>query len=359
MPNGKEIFDNFSQAKPQIIRVWFDLISQRLPPENLFLQLSDQRALFYLDLHLYYIVCASALSDPTFYLNYVSWVKRMIEARNHPLSFVNINFECIKDAFKLTLPPHIFTLFEPLLIEGEKRLIQNTSPIPEFYYQKPGDQQIARKYLELIVNGKKSDVIMFVEDLIKNKMTLSELYQEIITPSQYEIGRLWEMNQISVAQEHLATAISQYLMGTLFSRIPLNLPRKHPCPRIIGVCVGSELHELGLRMLMDLFELHGWDTIFLGANTPVKDLMQMLKTDPVDVLAISVTMISHLPDLLELIPLVKTLGEKRPRIIVGGYPFNQNRILWQFADADGYAANFEAALSITTNWVNKGGTKKK
>jgi len=37
---------------------------------------------------------------------------------------------------------------------------------------------------------------------------------------------------------------------------------------ILSVCPGMELHEMGARIVADLFENHGWDSIFLGAAVP-------------------------------------------------------------------------------------------
>lgn len=34
--------------------------------------------------------------------------------------------------------------------------------------------------------------------------------------------------------------------------------------------MGSELHEIGARMVADLFEYHGWDSIYLGAVVPAE-----------------------------------------------------------------------------------------
>ena len=37
---------------------------------------------------------------------------------------------------------------------------------------------------------------------------------------------------------------------------------------MVATCIGGELHEIGIRMVADFFEMEGWDTYYLGANTP-------------------------------------------------------------------------------------------
>ncbi|MDZ7776615.1 MAG: hypothetical protein U5L09_13885 [Bacteroidales bacterium] len=37
---------------------------------------------------------------------------------------------------------------------------------------------------------------------------------------------------------------------------------------MVAATVGGELHEMGIRMVADFFEMEGWDTWYLGANAP-------------------------------------------------------------------------------------------
>jgi len=39
-------------------------------------------------------------------------------------------------------------------------------------------------------------------------VSVPELYLEVIRPAQYEIGRLWQANLVTVAEEHVATSVS-------------------------------------------------------------------------------------------------------------------------------------------------------
>jgi methanogenic corrinoid protein MtbC1 len=353
MTPPKEIFEFISQNTSKISETWYKLISNNIPPENMFSKIALQRAMFYFDMHLHYIVGAVVLSDPTFYTNYTLWTKRMIESRNQQLSFLKINFECIKVALKMCIPQDYFIEIEPILNAGEKILDLATPSIPDFHYEIPYDKTLAQKYIELVVKGKKFEAMALVEEQLTQGVSISKIYQELLTPCQYEIGRLWETNRISVAQEHLATAITQYIMGNLFPRLHKQILPQTSKPKILGVCIGPELHELGLRMLMDLFEFNGWDTTFLGANNPIDDLITLIKAEKFDVLAISIAMVSRIKEVQMTIEKIHNLDGPKPKILVGGYPFNQNKNLWKIVNADGYAENFDNALIQALNWVKK------
>ena len=69
--------------------------------------------------------------------------------------------------------------------------------------------------------------------------------------------RLWQINKITVAQEHYFTATSKLIMSQLYSRI---FASNKNGLKFIAVCVNEELHEVGIRMVSNILELDGWDT---------------------------------------------------------------------------------------------------
>ena len=46
---------------------------------------------------------------------------------------------------------------------------------------------------------------------------LHSLYVDLIQPTQYRVGELWEAGKISVAAEHLATATNSYVASTSYA----------------------------------------------------------------------------------------------------------------------------------------------
>ena len=96
---------------------------------------------------------------------------------------------------------------------------------------------------------------------------VKDIYQRVFQPTQHEIGRLWQTNQISVAQEHYCTAATQLAMAQLY---PYTFSAERSGRRLVAACVSGELHEIGARIVADLFEMAGWDTYYLGANTPTR-----------------------------------------------------------------------------------------
>jgi methanogenic corrinoid protein MtbC1 len=120
---------------------------------------------------------------------------------------------------------------------------------------------------------------------------------------------------------------------------------------VVATCVGGELHEIGVRMVADFFEMEGWDSYYLGANTPAVAILHALDERRADVLAISATMTFHVSAVTELIGRVRAHARAsggartRPLILVGGYPFTVAPDLWRQVGADGSARDARDAVA--------------
>ena len=83
------------------------------------------------------------------------------------------------------------------------------------------------------------------------------------------------MNLLSVAQEHYCTAATQLVMSQLYPRIFSTERRGRT---LVAARVADDLHEIGLRMVADFFEMEGWDTFYVGATFVVN--LRAARLDP-------------------------------------------------------------------------------
>ena len=172
-------------------------------------------------------------------------------------------------------------------------------------------------YLRHLLAGDRQTCLGIVADLMDRGVDLKSIYLGLFERSMHEVGELWETNNISVATEHIATAITENAMSLLH---PIIFASERCGRKAIVSCVANEYHQVGGKMVADLFELNGWDGYFLGANTPIKDLLQMVAEKKPDLICLSLTLYANLPDLLRHI---QTLHEAFPStpILVGGQAF--------------------------------------
>ena len=95
-------------------------------------------------------------------------------------------------------------------------------------------------------------------------------FGEVFGPALVEIGERWERGELSVAQEHLASATVRSALQRLLADGRGNV-------RGVAVlaCAPGERHEVGLLMLAVLLRADGWQVAYLGADTPPDDALAL------------------------------------------------------------------------------------
>ena len=202
---------------------------------------------------------------------------------------------------------------------------------------------LAAAYLDAVLEGSRHRARTVVDRARADGVDSRALYLHIFQPALREVGRLWQENRITVADEHLATAITQALMSQLYAEMFSSGAAARRT--LIAACMDAERHEVGLRMVCDLLEMQGWDTTFLGATGPSDSLAAMVRERRPDVLALSVSLAPHVPRLARTIRgLRESLGEATPVIVVGGRPFLDQPALTASVGADIVANDADEAV---------------
>jgi diguanylate cyclase (GGDEF)-like protein len=129
---------------------------------------------------------------------------------------------------------------------------------------------LARRYGDALRIAQTAAAEQVVDDALAAGLTPSAIQSLIIEPAMVRIGQLWEADAITVADEHLATAVSQAVLVKLFDR--LSIARARSRERVLLAAVEGQHHVLGLRMIADVMEGAGFDVLYLGADVPVDAL---------------------------------------------------------------------------------------
>ena len=204
---------------------------------------------------------------------------------------------------------------------------------------------LAAEYLAALLSSDHDKPSQLILDSFRNGVNIQEIYLQVLQPVQYEIGRLWHTGAISVAHEHFASSVTQLVMAQLYPFICVTAQEKVK-GIIVAVCVSGELHEIGIRMVADFFEMEGWSTHFLGANMSTNDIVEMLHTHKADLLALSASMSSNVVKAKQVITAVRSSQAHNTKVMVGGHAFNSVPDLWKQVDADYFAENAESALRL-------------
>lgn len=174
-----------------------------------------------------------------------------------------------------------------------------------------------RHYLEGLLNNDRQQCRDHFEKWLDSDAELRTLYEGLVQRSLYDVGNLWERGRISVATEHLATAITESLLNLAYPRL---FARPRQGKSAIIACVANEYHQIGGKIVADIFELHGWNGYFLGANTPVQAVKAIIEEKHPDVVVLSVTLSFNLDTVVSAAAEIRAAFPEIP-ILVGGQAF--------------------------------------
>lgn len=171
------------------------------------------------------------------------------------------------------------------------------------------------RYLKAQLAGDRREAVrLVVEDGLGAGLSVIALHADVIGAAQDEIGRLWQQNRVTIAQEHMASAISHLSLAALFERA---MPGPPLGKKLVLACVEGEYHDLPARLVADFLDLDGFDVRYLGANVPHDDLVRMVVAETPHAIGLSITMSFNVPALRTAVARIREVTA-RP-IFVGGH----------------------------------------
>jgi len=104
-----------------------------------------------------------------------------------------------------------------------------------------------------------------------------EFVHRVALPLMRLVGEAWHQGTLSVAQEHMTSALLRNLLGAL---IPLHR-RSSPVAKLLFATPGGEHHEFGILLSAMLAAGGGLGIIYLGTNLPAEEILTVArKTAP-------------------------------------------------------------------------------
>jgi DNA-binding transcriptional MerR regulator len=126
-------------------------------------------------------------------------------------------------------------------------------------------------------------------DRLFGTLTVETVLRDVLLPYLRELGERWKSGAASVAQEHFA---SNVIRGRL-----AGLGRgwgDSQGPRAVLACAPDEQHDIPLLAFGVVLNRHGWRIGYLGASTPVDDLVRLAGATHPDLVVVSATRPEHL-----------------------------------------------------------------
>jgi methanogenic corrinoid protein MtbC1 len=204
-------------------------------------------------------------------------------------------------------------------------------------------QADVERFVDHLARRDRKAAVRHALGLLEAGVTIQDVVQGLLGSAQAEVGRRWEVNQWSVADEHAATAISDAVLGALGWRIEATEDQGH----VVVTCAEGEWHSLPARMAAEVLRQYGWQVTFLGASTPADHLRRFIA----EVGAVAVVVSCSVPIFLG--------GAKRSiqaahaaeiPALVGGRAFGPDDLRARRLGADGWAPDAVAAAHLLMVW---------
>lgn len=284
------------------------------------------------------------------FVEQVAWARIAFEARGVPAVDLHRSLVVLSQTLEHELPaedraPVLATL------NASIDLFANPSAEPLTALKTSNKHgELAARYLLAILEGDRQRASDLVLRAVHQGLPAIDVYEHILQPVQVELGRMWHLSELTVAEEHFATATSKLVMAQL---LPL-LPKK---PRngkvLLAASVEGNAHDMGVQMVADFFEMEGYRSIFLGPSVPAADMVTAVEHFSVDIVAISAalpTQLRAVEDTVQGMRHAESELVRKAKVIVGGPAFAHTGDLWREVGADALARTPRDAIEAAQRW---------
>ena len=281
-------------------------------------------------------------------LDYLRWLASVLAARAIPGEHLALSLDWLADFFVAHMNAADGAIVKAALHAARKNFVA-ASGVPLVPPRPPEPTQEAVAFQAALLAGNQREALAIVNRCMDGGHTLIDVEVHIIQAAMYQIGEKWQANQITVAQEHIATAIVQSVMTAALLR---STPPALISKSVLLACVAGNQHSIGLRMVADSFQLAGWEIQYLGADVPTASLVQQIGNWSPNLVGLSLSFAQHLPVVRDIISQLRVrFGSARPPVIIGGLAINRFDVLAGVVGADAHAFDAQSAIGAATRIV--------
>lgn len=290
---------------------------------------------------------AVAAGEPALFTARVLWSRQAMKARAQEARLLGDSLNSLRAVLAANLPAE---LVNEALACVDDAIDQYRQELPEAQVSQldPGipTQRLALLYLQATLEGNVRHAMEIVLDAIDSGLRPEHAITQVLLPSQGEIGHLWHLDHVTIAEEHLVTTTTQRLMAIIVQRAPRAPDRGFTA---VAASIAGNPHEIGIRAISYLLELDGWRTIYLGPDVPRDNLPAAIHFFDADIALLSIALSSQLPRLGDTINAIRAKAAENVRIMVGGNAFRDAPDAWRQLGADGFARDADEALKVAAS----------
>lgn len=189
--------------------------------------------------------------------------------------------------------------------------------------------EIYNEFIQYLTKQDKENCVKYIlKCLDEKKVTIVELYEDILTKSLNSIGCEIDNEKVCIWKEHVRSSIIRTIIENCYKYVLLEVQNKIN-KKVFVMCPDGETHELGARIVADYFTMKGLDTVYVGSSTPKAEFIDVINYIKPDYIALSVTNYFNLVEAKKVINEIRN-KDKKVKIIVGGNAFKNRDNINEF-----------------------------
>lgn len=203
------------------------------------------------------------------------------------------------------------------------------------------------RYLNLLLLGKEAEAVTMIESLATSKNRIIDLIESVIVQALYGLGQKWQDGIVDVAREHYGTEISRKIVTSIGNKLStgIQLDKKAIC-----LTLYTEEHHIGLLIISEYLKAMGYQTYYIGGNTPTDAVLKIIEEIEPDLIAFSITLENHVEGLKDLVKIIREHASKKQfKIIAGGQGIKGDFI----QGIDGIAKDYTGLNDLIHEFSNK------
>lgn len=201
---------------------------------------------------------------------------------------------------------------------------------------------IYNEFVSLLEIEDKENAVNLILSLLEDgKIDIVTLYTDVLAPSLNNMVYNVEKDEGCIWKEHVRSSIIRTIVECCYPYVIKEKAYKDTnSGKVIVICPPDEQHDIGARMVSDFFTLCGYDTIFVGSNTPKNEFLNAINFVNPKYLAISVTNYYNLVAVKDTIEKIRNSTNNKLKILIGGHAIVDNQEALKNIDADMVINNF-------------------
>jgi len=166
---------------------------------------------------------------------------------------------------------------------------------------------------------------------------------DLLASAQRQVGERWHRNELSVAEEHLATGAAESALHALADATAA----PSTGATVVVACAEGDWHSVPAHMFAEQLRARGAAVVFLGASTPAEHVATFLQRHRPDVLAVSCHIPLYYTGVTRLVDAAHAVGIP---VIAGGRAFHDCPERAGRLGADGWAGDVAEAAAVMAGW---------